>query len=447
MSSPFKIAIVGSGPVGALLARLLVKDGKADREVAVFEADASANARTQGGSLDLSKEYGLYAIEKADLSDQFYKYARVGGDSGLFAASLNEYFHLSETPDTTPPEIDRVRLRKISVESLPEGVVRYGKKLKSISNDNILHFEDETEAGPFDFIVGADGGWSRVRKHLDPKAARPEYSHWKGVKYSIYQPKKIVPKIVELVNNGALFVQEYKCSIAFHAMEKDELKVTAILHYDSDDSHVTSTQAIKNDVFNRLKNMAPPLRKAIELMPDDFEGDTHPISIHYLPRKYSWPSNPRITLAGDSAHLMGPFAGRGVNIGMRDAADLSDAIEEIIALRQDKSAVKSTQAAERQAALVKAYEKELVDRARGSWDITYANMSNLSSVKSGIKGILPHMLTTYTVEAIVGDKERACLRAVLGVVVYPLALLMFPIYRHLYLRFAHPNSFKPVTTE
>ncbi len=49
------VAIIGAGPVGLTLARLLQQHGVA---VTVYERDANAQARIWGGTLDLEAETG-----------------------------------------------------------------------------------------------------------------------------------------------------------------------------------------------------------------------------------------------------------------------------------------------------------------------------------------------------------------------------------------------------
>jgi len=69
------VAIVGAGPAGCTLARLL-QHSKAPVKVTVFEGEASLDARTQGGTLDLHTETGIEALKQAGIYDEFLKHAR-----------------------------------------------------------------------------------------------------------------------------------------------------------------------------------------------------------------------------------------------------------------------------------------------------------------------------------------------------------------------------------
>ena len=64
-----KIAIVGGGPGGLTLARLLQQS---DAQISVYERDPSRSARVHCSALDLHEDSGLAALEAAGLIDAFW---------------------------------------------------------------------------------------------------------------------------------------------------------------------------------------------------------------------------------------------------------------------------------------------------------------------------------------------------------------------------------------
>ena len=154
----FKIAIIGAGPSGCTLGRILYLS---NIDFVIFEGEASRDVRSQGGTLDLRPQKGLAAIKAADLEQEFLKYARFEGQAlAITDKHLKSYLRLKGTTSARSrgwPEIDRRRLRSILLDSLPEGAVRWGRRLKSVSDDLVLQFEEGTTESGFDLVVGADG--------------------------------------------------------------------------------------------------------------------------------------------------------------------------------------------------------------------------------------------------------------------------------------------------
>ena len=114
------VAIVGAGPGGATLGRLLQMRGF---NVKVFERDASATARPQGGSLDLRPDSGQRAIDAAGLGDEFARFSRDEAKAfKMIDSQGNEMPGMGEeTHEDAGPEIDRKDLRQLLIDSLAPG--------------------------------------------------------------------------------------------------------------------------------------------------------------------------------------------------------------------------------------------------------------------------------------------------------------------------------------
>ncbi|MFF4667093.1 bifunctional 3-(3-hydroxy-phenyl)propionate/3-hydroxycinnamic acid hydroxylase [Streptomyces sp. NPDC001282] len=72
-----------------------------------------------------------------------------------------------------------------------------------------------------------------------------------------------------------------------------------------------------------------PLLEALGVTPDDVEIHQHAFYKHHVRMSDTW-RNGRVFLAGDAAHLMPPWAGAGMQTGMRDAHDLGWKLARVI---------------------------------------------------------------------------------------------------------------------
>ena len=385
MPSKTSIAIVGAGPAGLTLARLLQESNLPNTTITIFEKDASARSRVlQGGTLDLHAETGLAALREMNLFSEFLQNARYDGDEMVLAdKNATAIIHKpgSKPPEdpsqlderaqfAARPEIDRTILQDILLASIDTAKteLNWDKKLQRVdAKAHILHFADGSTAGPFTLIVGCDGAWSKVRPVLTD--VRPHYSGVSGMEMRINDCHDRFPDISKMVGSGMYACFGDNRMISAQRLSGNQVRFSSwgpreeSWPQDVIDRAGGDIEKVKEAVLAELVGWDPTIRKWIE--PIDM---AIPWPLYELPVGHTWEHKKGYTLISDAAHLMTPFSGEGVNIGMKDALELSKHI--IKALKEDGNEAALDDA-------IAQYEVEAFPRAKRANTETMTNKTTM----------------------------------------------------------------------
>ncbi|MDH7463310.1 NAD(P)/FAD-dependent oxidoreductase [Chitinophagaceae bacterium 26-R-25] len=315
-----KVAIIGAGPVGLMMATLLQQKGIA---VTVYERDKDPQTRIWGGTLDLHKGSGQEAMKKAGLLEKYYAMATPMG-----VTMADEQGNVLSTidPQNDNPEINRNHLRQLFLDNLNNDTVVWNRKLTAIEERDgkwLLCFENGTNTSA-DFVIGANGGMSGVRKYVTD--ATIEDTGTFIIQGDVVEPEINCPEFYQLCNGNRLMAAYQGNLIVANPYNNGQLTYGVIFKrpeewVDGNGLNFENTDSILSFLMNKFSRWHTSYHQLFRSTSFLVGLPTRKISLN-KPWKKARPLP--ITLIGDAAHVMPPFAGQGVNTGLMDALILSD---------------------------------------------------------------------------------------------------------------------------
>lgn len=322
MTPHYSIAIIGAGLGGLTLARVLHVHGV---EATVYDLDASATARPQGGMLDMHEASGQAALRAAGLLEAFGALIHIGGD-GMCILDKHATVRMEDEGQGDRPEVSRRDLRDLLLRSLPENTVVWGSKVigaRALGNGRHEVTLGDGATFTTDLLIGADGAWSKVRPLVSD--ATPSYSGISFIESRLLDAHRRHPETAAAVSLGLTFALSDEKGFIVHGEPDGQLEAYIALKTPADWARsidFTETDTAKATLLQHFTDWDERLQTFII----EADGTLIPRPIYALPVGHRWSRVPGVTLLGDAAHLMSPFAGEGANLAMQDGAELALAI-------------------------------------------------------------------------------------------------------------------------
>lgn len=312
--------MIGSGPAGLTLARVLHRHG---HPVTVLERDPARDARPAGGTLDLHEGLGQLALDKAGLLAEFQALARPEGQAVRILDTAGTVLRdwQPRPGEQANPEIDRGQLRDLLLGPLD---VQWGRDVTEVvpgTPDGVLVRFADGRQETFDLVVGADGAWSRVRPAVS--SATPQYTGVTAVETSLDDVDTHHPDLARLVGDGSVAVYGVNRALVAQRNSGGHAKVYAQFRAPLDwhtNLDPADAEAVRSSLLALFEGWAAPV---LDLLHHGTAFVHRPLYV--LPVSHTWAHVSGVTLLGDAAHLMPPL-GAGANLAMLEGAELAEAI-------------------------------------------------------------------------------------------------------------------------
>ncbi len=305
------VLIAGAGPVGLVSALVL---GRAGLRVTVIEAASELSGDLRASTfhpptLDMLAVYGLTdsLVRQGLVARYTQQRDRTEGlvaefDMQLLAGDTDFPFRLQ------CEQWKLTQLIKAQLDLLPDVALMFNTEVESVSQSaDTVHLQLQTDGEPHhmqgDYLIGADGAWSAVRKSMGIE--------FEGFTY----PERF------LVVSTAFEFAEHLPRLSYVNYCSDPLEWCVLLRVPTLWRVLFPTRPNETDAD--VLDDASVQARLQNLLPQSQPYQTVHRTLYKVHQRVaqSFRKN-RVLLAGDAAHINNPLGGMGMNGGVHDAINL-----------------------------------------------------------------------------------------------------------------------------
>jgi kynurenine 3-monooxygenase len=374
MQTSLKIAVVGSGLVGSLLAIYLKKAGHT-----VHVYDRSPDIRSinfSGRSINLAMSHrGWKALDDAGVGDKVRDVAIPMEKRAIHLVdSLN--FQQYGNNGENIYSISRGVLNRKMIDLAEEAGAKFffEQKIWDITlADATLHI-GETERGEwqelkYDMVFGADGAFSRIRHRMQRQSMFNYSQDFLNTGYKELHIPANADGSYKLDKNSLHIWPRGKYMLIALPNLDGSFTCTLFMPFEG----VNSLASLKKraDVEQFFEKNLPDTIDVIPDLAEDFFKN--PTSTLVTMKCFPWTFEDKIALIGDACHAIVPFYGQGMNAGFEDISVLYEMMEKYC---DDWKTIFSE------------YEKSRKPNADAIAELSYRNFMEMSTKTADPKFIL-----------------------------------------------------------
>jgi kynurenine 3-monooxygenase len=329
MQTPLKVAVVGSGLVGSLLAIYLKRAG---HTVDVF--DRSPDIRKiqfSGRSINLAMSHrGWRALDEVGLGDEIRKLAIPLEKRAIHLVGQPLAYQYYGKEGESIYSISRGLLNRKMVSLAEEEGVNFffESRVWDVTLETATLHTGETERGAwsdldYDMVFGADGAFSRVR-HRMQRQNRFNYS------------QEFLNMGYKELNIPANADGTHKLDTnSFHIWPRQDFMLIAMPNMDGSFTCTLFMPFEGENSFDSLKDketlqqfFATHFPSTVDVIPNLVEDFfKNPTSTLVTMKCFPWTYSDKVALIGDACHAIVPFYGHGMNAGFEDITILNQMME------------------------------------------------------------------------------------------------------------------------
>ena len=375
MQTPKKIAVVGSGLVGTLLAIYLKKLGHT-----VHVYDRSPDIRKinfSGRSINLVlSDRGIKALKDVGLEDEVLGIGIPVEKRAIHTGSdtVNEQFYGKD--GEVIYSLSRGLLNKKMVDLAEQAGVEFffEQKVWDVDLTTATISIGETERGEwttkdYDLTFGADGAFSRIRHRMQRQSMFNYSQEFLNIGYKeLNIPAN--PDGTHKLNKNALHIWP-RGNFMLMALANPNGSFTCTLFMPHDGENSFEELKTTEQLVDFFAKYFPDTKEVIPNLVEDFFKN--PTSYLVTMKCFPWTYSNKVALIGDACHAIVPFYGHGMNAGFEDITVLNQMIE---------------QYGDDWANLLNDYENSRKPNADAIAELSYRNFMEMSSKTADEKFLL-----------------------------------------------------------